>query len=426
MSDTLQAIRGMADVRPEESYLWRFLEHVFRETVLSYGYREIRTPLLEKTALFKRSIGEITDIVEKEMYTFSDRNGDSLSLRPEGTAGCVRACLEHGLLHNQQQKLWYIAPMFRHEKPQKGRYRQFHQFGVEVFGIEGVSVELELIALCQRLWCHLGIQDAVRLEINTLGTIQERQTYRECLINYFKQHESLLDEDSQRRLDKNPMRILDSKNEALKPLIEHAPKLMDVLSEESRAYFEALCRGLDVLKIPFTINPCLVRGLDYYEHTVFEWTTDRLGAQATVCAGGRFDKLVEHLGGKATPAVGFALGQERLLLLCQEMSVALPIEASSDLIILSDAGEAMLQALALAEFLRDKAPQWSVQVNTSAGSFKSQFKKADKSGARLALIIGEDEARNNNVGIKDLRASVPQKLVSQSELLSAVLACMGE
>ncbi len=252
MSDILQAIRGMNDVRPEQSYLWRFLEHTFKTCALSYGYREIRMPILEQTSLFKRSIGEVTDIVEKEMYTFTDRNGDSLSLRPEGTAGCVRACIEHGLLHNQQQKLWYIGPMFRHEKPQKGRYRQFHQFGVETFGIEGVGVELELIALSRRLWRNLGIEKHVALEVNTLGTIQERQVYREYLIAYFKQHQADLDEDSIRRLEKNPMRILDSKNEALKPIIEKAPRLLDVLSQQSRDYFEQLCRGLEALQIEFT------------------------------------------------------------------------------------------------------------------------------------------------------------------------------
>ncbi len=426
MSELLQAIRGMSDVLPKDSYLWRFLERVFGETLSDYGYKEVRTPLLEQTALFKRSIGEITDIVEKEMYTFTDRNGDSLSLRPEGTASCVRACLEHGLLHNQQQKLWYIGPMFRHEKPQKGRYRQFHQFGAEVFGIDGIGIELELIALCQRLWTRLGINDVVHLEINTLGTIEERQNYRNDLIHYFKQHESILDEDSKRRLEKNPMRILDSKNEALKSLIQNAPKLMDFLSDESRTYFESLCEGLRTLGIAFTINTCLVRGLDYYEHTVFEWTTTRLGSQATVCAGGRFNKLVEHLGGKSTSAVGFALGQERLLLLCQEVAADLPSEILPDLIVLPGTSEAMIQALKIAENLRDKAPQWLVQVNTAAGSFKSQFKKADKSGARLALIIGEEEAQNKTVGIKDLRGTTPQQLVSQSELLNAILAYMGE
>lgn len=425
MSDILQAIRGMNDVRPEQSYLWRFLEHTFKTAVLSYGYREIRMPILEQTSLFKRSIGEVTDIVEKEMYTFTDRNGDSLSLRPEGTAGCVRACIEHGLLHNQQQKLWYMGPMFRHEKPQKGRYRQFHQFGVETFGVEGVGIELELIALSRRLWRDLGIEEHVALEVNTLGTIQERQVYREHLIAYFKQHQADLDEDSIRRLEKNPMRILDSKNEALKPIIEKAPRLIDVLSEQSRNYFEQLCRGLEALQIEFTVNPCLVRGLDYYEHTVFEWTTTQLGSQATVCAGGRFDKLVEHLGGKPTSAVGFALGEERLLLLCEQVSNALPKESAAQVFIMPDIEHGMIEALSLAEDLRQKAPSWSIQVNTSGGSFKSQFKKADKSGARVALIIGEDEVRNHTVSIKDLRTSTQQS-VPQKEVFEVICAYMGE
>ncbi len=426
MSELLQAVRGMSDVRPEHSYLWRFLEQTFAECVLSYGYREIRMPILESTALFKRSIGEITDIVEKEMYTFIDRNGDSLSLRPEGTAGCVRACIEHGLLHNQQQKLWYVGPMFRHEKPQKGRYRQFHQCGVEVFGIEGVAIELELIVLCRRLWRCLGIEKHVNLEVNTLGTIQERQAYREQLIAYFKQHYAALDEDSVRRLEKNPMRILDSKNEALKPLIENAPKLFDVLSEESRCYFNRLCHGLEALGIEFTVNPCLVRGLDYYEHTVFEWTTSLLGSQATVSAGGRFDKLVEHLGGKPTPAVGFALGEERLLLLCEQVSAVLPAERLPTVFMMPDMTHGMVYALTLAEELRQKAPTWLVQVNMTGGSFKSQFKKADKSGARVALIIGEDEVREGTVSIKDLRTSKPQQIVPQTEVFGTICAYMGE
>lgn len=426
MSEILQAIRGMSDVRPEESYRWRFLEQTFMACVMSYGYREIRTPILEQTTLFKRSIGEITDVVEKEMYTFTDRNGDSLSLRPEGTAGCVRACIEHGLLHNQQQKLWYIGPMFRHEKPQKGRYRQFHQFGVEVFGVEGVGIELELIALSRRLWRDLGVDSYLTLEVNTLGTIEERQAYREHLISYFKQHQAHLDDDSLRRLEKNPMRILDSKNEALKPIIEKAPQLLDVLSDQSRDYFDQLCRGLVELGINFTVNPCLVRGLDYYEHTVFEWTTTHLGSQSTVCAGGRFDRLVEHLGGKSTPAVGFALGEERLLLLCEEVGHVVPQAPRTDIFIICDAEHGSIApALALAEDLRQKAPSWLIQVNTSGGSFKSQFKKADKSGARVALIIGEDEMSRGLVSVKNLRTSTQEQLPQQG-LFEAICAYMGE
>lgn len=426
MSEKLQAVRGMCDVLPLQTYGWRLLERTFSDCVLSYGYREIRLPLLESTQLFKRSIGEITDIVEKEMYTFTDRNGDSLTLRPEGTAGCVRACLEHGLLHNQQQKLWYMGPMFRHEKPQKGRYRQFNQLGVEVFGIAGTGIELEMIAMCKRLWQKLGIADAVTLEINTLGSLAERQEYRETLIQYFKQHLDVLDEDSHRRLEKNPMRILDSKNPLMQTMIQNAPKLLDVLSEESREYFASLCRGLDAFEIQYTINPCLVRGLDYYEHTVFEWTTSHLGSQATVCAGGRFDKLVTHLGGKETSAVGFAMGAERLLLLMNTLIPSQLIEPLPVFYIIAEGELGLIQALQLAETLHEKAPHWSILVNTSGGSFKNQFKKADKSGARIALVLGEDEVRYNKVSIKDLRQSEAQQLVLQSEVYQAICAYIGE
>ncbi len=425
MSERIQAIRGMRDVLPEESYSWRLLERIFSDCVLSYGYREVRMPILESTQLFKRSIGEITDIVEKEMYTFTDRNGDSLSLRPEGTAGCVRACLEHGLLHNQHQKLWYMGPMFRHEKPQKGRYRQFHQFGAEVFGMADVGTELEMLAMCQRLWQHLGLSDLVSLQINTLGQLSERHLYREILINYFKQHLDHLDEDSQRRLDKNPLRILDSKNLEMQPIIEAAPQLIDTLSDTSRQHFHDLCAGLDALGINYAINPRLVRGLDYYEHTVFEWVTSKLGSQGTVCAGGRFDKLVEHLGGKATPAIGFAMGAERLLLLMQMTATEQLQEPTPMFYILTENQQGVLQALALAETLHQQAPHWVVLVNTSGGSFKSQFKKADKSGARFALILGEEEVRHQQVSIKDLRQQQDQQCVAQSDLFETISRYVG-
>lgn len=416
MTERIQAIRGMNDILPQQSYAWRHLEKTFAQCLGNYGYREIRLPLLESTQLFKRTIGEVTDIVEKEMYTFNDLNGDSLTLRPEGTAGCVRACLEHGLLHNQQQKLWYCGPMFRHEKPQKGRYRQFNQLGVEVFGIAGVRIELELIAVCKRLWSLLGISNAVRLQINTLGTLSERQVYREALINYLKPHFAQLDADSKRRLEKNPLRILDSKNPEMQSLIAKAPKLIDVISEESRQYFFALCEGLGALNISYEINPFLVRGLDYYGHTVFEWVTDQLGSQATICAGGRFDKLVEQLGGSSTPAIGFAMGSERLLLLMETLGVATIEEPAPTLFIIAVSDEAVQRALVIAENLRSSENEWHVLVNTAGGGFKSQFKKADKSGARFALILGDDEMREHTIGIKDLRNSGEQINIPQQEL----------
>lgn len=417
MAERIQAIRGMNDILPEQSYAWRYLEQLFARCLQAYGYHEIRFPLLESTQLFKRTIGEVTDIVEKEMYTFSDLNEESVSLRPEGTAGCVRACLEHGLLHNQQQKLWYIGPMFRHEKPQKGRYRQFNQFGVEAFGIPGVGIELELILICKRLWSLLGIDHAVQLQINTLGELEERQAYRQALIDYFKPHSHVLDEDSKRRLDRSPLRILDSKNPEMQSLIAGAPKLLDILSEGSRQHFESLCAGLDALGIAYTINPTLVRGLDYYGHTVFEWVTDQLGSQATVCAGGRFDKLVEQLGGSPTPAIGLAMGAERLLLLLEVLGVNPANEPLPDIYMIADGANALQRALVLAESLRAIA-RFDVVVNTDGARFKSQFKKADKSGARVALILGEDELTQDTIGVKDLRNAVEQKNIKQADLLS--------
>lgn len=416
MVERIQAIRGMNDILPTQSFAWRQLEQAFASCLGDYGYQEIRLPLLESTQLFKRTIGEITDIVEKEMYTFDDLNGDSLTIRPEGTAGCVRACLEHGLLYNQQQKLWYCGPMFRHEKPQKGRYRQFHQLGVEVFGITGAGIDLELIAICRRFWKTLGISHAVQLQVNTLGSLVERQAYRELLINYLKPHFDSLDEDSKRRLNKNPLRILDSKNPHMQTLIAGAPKLMDVISDESRQHFLNLCDGLKALDIPYTVNPCLVRGLDYYGHTVFEWVTDQLGSQATVCAGGRFDKLVEQLGGDPTPAIGFAMGVERLLLLMEILSIAPAVDVPPQLFIIAVGEGALQQALVLAESLRDDEYHWKVVVNTVGGSIKSQFKKADKSGARLALILGVDEVLQQTISIKDLRQSAEQITIPQHEL----------
>ena len=422
MSERIQAIRGMNDILPESSYAWRQLESIFAQCLMDYGYEEIRFPILENTLLFKRTIGEVTDIVEKEMYTFNDLNGESLTLRPEGTAGCVRACLEHGLLHNQQQKLWYCGPMFRHEKPQKGRYRQFYQFGVEAFGIDGIGIELELISICKRIWNTLGIGDALQLQINTLGSLSERQFYRQVLIDYFKPHFERLDEDSKRRLDRNPLRILDSKNPAMQQLIADAPQLMDVISEQSRHSFLELCKGLDQLGVKYHINPLLVRGLDYYGHTVFEWVTDKLGSQSTVCAGGRFDKLIEQLGGHETSAIGFAIGIERLLLLIDTLQKPLPDQPMPLVFFLATSTDGMIKALALAEKLRDQAPRWQILVNTSGGSFKSQFKKADKSGAHLALILGDDEMLNHTVSIKYLREANEQMSIPQHELVQFIEA----
>lgn len=416
MAEKIQAVRGMNDILPQDTSSWRQLEQILTACLSQYGYQEIRFPLLESTQLFKRTIGEVTDIVEKEMYTFNDLNGESVTLRPEGTAGCLRACLEHGLLYNQQQKLWYLGPMFRHEKPQKGRYRQFYQFGVEALGMMGVAIELELIAICHFLWSALGIKDHLQLQINTLGELSERQAYREKLVAYFQAHFSQLDEDSKRRLDRNPMRILDSKNPAMQTLIQEAPQLIDSLGAESTMRFKELCRGLEKLKIPYTINPFLVRGLDYYGHCVFEWVTDKLGSQATVCAGGRYDALVEHLGGSATPAVGFAMGIERLLLLIETLGVAQPQKKVKSLFIIASDDNAMLEALLLAEKLRLLNPKWQVITNTTGGSFKSQFKKADKSGADFALILGEDEIAAAKVSIKNLRTHEEQVTISQSEL----------
>lgn len=419
MIERIQAIRGMNDLLPDETVKWQKIENVFAQCMRAYGYQEIRFPILENTALFKRTIGAVTDIVEKEMYTFTDLNQESLSMRPEGTAGCLRACLEHGLLHNQQQKLWYNGPMFRHEKPQKGRYRQFHQLGIEALGFAGIGIELELILICQRLWKLLGIDQTLQLQINTLGLLEERQAYRQKLIDYFSLHQSSLDEDCQRRLHRSPIRILDSKNPALRDIIAGAPKLIDSLSEASRQHFSDLQTGLTALNIPFQINPTLVRGLDYYGHTVFEWVSDRLGAQATVCAGGRYDLLVEQLGGQATPAVGLALGIERLLLLMETMGASSSVD-KADVFVITDGEQYQAQALAIAECLRE-AEAWKVVVYLGQGRMKAQFKHADRSGARFALILGEQEQQEGTVSIKDLREGT-QKRVSESSLVEELRA----
>ena len=417
MAKLIQAIRGMNDILPEQTPAWQYVESTFRQLMQSYGYQEIRMPIVENTALFKRSIGEVTDIVEKEMYTFDDRNGDSLTLRPEGTASCVRAAMQHGLLHNQTQRLWYTGPMFRHERPQKGRYRQFHQFGVETFGLAGPDIDAELILMSNRLWQLLGMNDDVTLELNSLGSAEARQQYRDVLVKYFEAHQSELDEDSQRRLHTNPLRILDSKNPEMQKLNENAPKLIDHLDDESKQHFETLCSILDDVGVKYKINPRLVRGLDYYSKTVFEWVTDKLGAQGTVCAGGRFDGLVEQLGGKATPAIGFALGLERLIEL---LEIPKDIQCENNLnVYLILAGESALsKGMPLAEKWRNEIPEIKLQVNCGGGSIKSQMKKADKSGAELAFILGDDEIEKNVIAIKYLREKKEQEVIDLDKITS--------
>ena len=412
----LQSIRGMNDLLPEQSATWQYLERTVAEVLGRYGYSEIRFPILEQTELFKRAVGEVTDIVEKEMYSFDDRNGDSLSLRPEGTAGCVRACTESGLLHNQTQRLWYSGPMFRHERPQKGRLRQFHQIGVEAFGLSGPDIDAELLLITARLWKTLKIDHAVTLQINSLGTSADRKTYRAALVAYLTAREGKLDDDSQRRLQTNPMRILDSKNENTQALLNEAPKLADFIDKESRDHFEQLCAVLDTANIPYEINPRLVRGLDYYSKTVFEWVTTSLGAQGTVCAGGRYDGLVEQLGGKPCPGVGFAMGIERLVLLLDELAVVPDsIGQRVDLYIVA-VGDIQREVLVLAEQLRSQCPTIRIESHCGGGSFKSQIKKANKSGAAVALILGEDEMASATAGVKFLREEKPQQTVTQLEL----------
>lgn len=426
MSKTLQAIRGMNDILPEQTPAWRYLERTVAGLLDGYGYSEIRLPILEFTELFARGIGEGTDVVDKEMYTFLDRNEESLTLRPEGTAGCVRAVLEHGLSGGGQvQKLWYTGPMFRYEKPQKGRYRQFHQIGVEAFNLPGPDVDAELIVLTWRLWQKLGLADSVTLQLNSLGSSEARAAYREALVAYLQERFEQLDEDSQRRLTTNPLRILDSKNAQTQALLVGAPTLADYLDEESRQHFEGVKARLDAVGIRYEINHKLVRGLDYYNRSVFEWVTDKLGAQGTVCAGGRYDGLVSQLGGKPTPGVGFAMGVERLVLLLETLNL-LPAELNSpaDVYLCAFGEAAELAGLALAERLRDAIPGLRLLVNSGGGSFKSQFKKADKSGARFALILGEDELAARVVGCKPLREDVPQQSVGWDALAAHLAACL--
>ena len=401
MSETLQAVRGMNDVLPDQTSAWQQLERAAREIFAQYGYSELRLPILERTELFKRSIGEFTDIVEKEMYTFRDRGDDSLTLRPEATAGIVRACISNGLLHNQRQKLWLMGPMFRYERPQKGRYRQFHQVDVEALGFPGPDVDVELILMTARLWRRLGLR-GLTLNLNSLGTPESRAVYRDRLVEYFRAHAADLDADSTRRLDGNPLRILDSKNPALAALIAGAPSITDHLDPESAAHFATLCAQLRAAGIDFVLNPRLVRGLDYYSRTVFEWVTTDLGSQDAVCSGGRYDGLVNQLGGDAVPAIGWALGEERIVELMRLQGLVAD-EGSPDVYVVLAGAAAEAVGLGLAERIRDGAPGLRVETNCGGGSFKSQLKRADKSGAKYAVIVGEDEAARQIAAVKPLR-----------------------
>lgn len=405
MPEKIQAIRGMNDVLPDEAGLWEFFEDTVRDWLRGYGYRGIRTPILERTDLFVRSIGAVTDIVEKEMYTFVDElNGESLTLRPEGTASCVRAAIEHNLLYAGPQRLWYWGPMFRHERPQKGRYRQFNQVGVEAMGLSGPDIDAEQIVMCARLWRKLGL-DGIRLELNTLGSAEARARYRQRLVQYLEANLGLLDEDSRRRLHTNPLRVLDSKNPAMKAVLEAAPQMADDLDDASRVHFEGLQEKLCSANIAYVINPRLVRGLDYYNGTVFEWITDRLGAQGTVCAGGRYDALIEQIGGKPAPACGFAMGVERLLALSKDAGTEVPrIEPDVYVVHQGEAADALAQRVA--EHLRDKGLR--VILHCGGGGFKAQMKKADSSGARFAVIIGDDEAVAGEVSVKPMRGGGEQ------------------
>ena len=415
MAKVIQSIRGMHDILPDQSAAWQHLEGTIRNLFTQYGYKELRTPILEPTELFCRSIGEVTDIVEKEMYTFDDRNGDSLTLRPECTASCVRAGIQNGLLYNQQQRIWYIGPMFRHERPQKGRYRQFYQAGIETYGIPGPDIDAEVIAVSARLWRTLGIKN-VELQLNSLGSNEARNQYREVLIDYLKQHESALDEDAKRRMLSNPLRVLDSKNPKMADIIAAAPQLLDHLDDESREHFDRLKLLLDEMGIDYVINPRLVRGLDYYCRTVFEWVTTELGTQGTICAGGRYDGLVEQLGGKPTTGLGFAMGLERIILLLEEQNIEVPALAPHIYIVMQ--GEAAeTSGLTLSEALRNQLPELRIMSNCAGGSFKAQMKRADKSGAEYAIILGDNELSEGIVTIKPLRNQGEQSQVARAGLV---------
>ncbi|WP_386695095.1 histidine--tRNA ligase [Lonepinella sp. MS14435] len=417
MAKTIQAIRGMNDSSPTDTPLWQWIENKVRQVLASYGYSEVRMPIVESTPLFARAIGEVTDVVSKEMYTFWD-NDEQLTLRPEGTAGCVRAAVEHGWIYNNEQRLWYIGPMFRHERPQKGRYRQFHQAGVEIFGIANPEIDAELILLTARLWKELGIDQYVTLQLNSIGSLDARQNYRSALVDFLQNHLDLMSDEEKDRLEKNPLRILDTKNQALQDMLNNAPKLLDYLDDESREHFAQLCTLLDEMGIQYEINPKLVRGLDYYNKTVFEWVTTALGAQGTVCGGGRYDGLVEQLGGHATPSVGFAMGLERLVLLVQEVNKSIPVQSAVDIYLVFAGEGTTLAAFKIAEKLRSELPHLRIMTHCSGGKFQKQFKRADKVGARLAIVIGESEVQSNQVMVKDLLGNTEQQAVAVDELVA--------
>lgn len=421
MAKNIQAIRGMNDCSPTESPIWQWIEGQIRQILSSYGYSEVRMPIVESTPLFARAIGEVTDVVSKEMYTFWD-NDEQLTLRPEGTAGCVRAAIEHGWIYNNEQRLWYMGPMFRHERPQKGRYRQFHQAGVEVFGISTPEIDAELIILTARLWKALGIDQHVSLQLNSIGSLEARANYRSALVAFLENHQDLMSEEEKERLVKNPLRILDTKNQALQDVLDGAPKLLDYLDDESREHFAQLCGLLDAVGIQYEINPKLVRGLDYYNKTVFEWVTSALGAQGTVCGGGRYDGLVEQLGGHATSGVGFAMGLERLVLLVQEVNKSIPVKSAVDIYVVYQGEGTTLAAFQLAEKLRSELPHLSTMLHCSGGNFKKQFKRADKSGATLALVLGESEVQNNQVVVKHLLGAAEQQTIDVANLIEHVKA----
>ncbi|EPM5662161.1 histidine--tRNA ligase [Vibrio alginolyticus] len=420
MAKTIQAIRGMNDCLPTQSPLWQKLENTVKNVISAYGYNEVRMPIVEETNLFSRAVGEETDVVSKEMYTFDDRNGDSLTLRPEGTAGCVRSCIQNSLINRDEQRLWYMGPMFRHERPQKGRYRQFHQCGVEVFGLNGPDVDAELIMMTARLWRELGINEHVRLELNSIGSQEDRADYRTALVAFLEQHIDVLDEDCKRRMHTNPLRVLDTKNPDVQAILGDAPRLSDYLGEESKAHFAGLCELLDAAGIKYTVNERLVRGLDYYNRTVFEWITESLGAQGTVCGGGRYDGLVEQLGGKPTPAVGFAMGLERLVLMLETLELT-DVRRSVDVYVVTAGEGTMMAGMKLAEQLRESVPGVRVMNHFGGGNFKKQFKRADKVGAIVALVLGENEVADNTVVLKDL-AGGEQETYNQAEVAEKIAA----
>ncbi|NQZ92851.1 MAG: histidine--tRNA ligase [Moritella sp.] len=426
MAKPIQAIRGMNDCLPEQTPVWQKVESILRDTVAAYGYSEIRMPIVESTNLFKRAIGEVTDVVEKEMYTFDDRNGDSLTLRPEGTASTVRAGIQNGLLYNQERRMWYIGPMFRHERPQKGRYRQFHQFGVEIFGLKGADTDAEVILLTARLWKLLGIEQHVTLQLNSLGSSAERSAHKEALISFLEGFKDQLDEESQRRMYTNPLRVLDSKNPNVQALLNDAPSLADYYGEETKAHFDGLCKMLDSAGVNYQINHRLVRGLDYYNYTVFEWVTESLGAQGTVCGGGRYDGLVEQLGGKATPAVGFALGIERLVLLLEALELTADIAGAVDVYIAALGDGADMHGMLLAEQLRDQMPNVKFMMHNGGGNFKKQLKRADQNGAKIALILGSDEIENQQVTVKDLTGKTQQETIAVTELVNKLTTLLSK